>query len=1474
MLLRVFYGEKCKDIDLDASGDVTIGKHTKGSFDIDAADLADRHIVFHHEQGMLRAVCNGDVIYNDELYNRKKPYLGTVEPYKKFVLSVENCVSCIAMRDDVRQTTIDLSRYDNVLIGRKPGNNIRFRYALVSGKHARIKRIGSTFQIEDLGSTNGTYVNGIRVSSAVLNDEDVICIGEATLVYRGDTLGIQSNFCAVDMPGGARVDPMVTQVKFERSPRLKLTVPEGEVEIQTPPSVMDKPDINWVQVLLPSLGMVGVSLLATTLSGMNPTMLLFSAPMALIGIIVSIINYRGQIKKYHQQQDKRIATYTEYLDGVVKNIREKQSQQMRAMITADPETEECLRLAQNLDKRLWVRRPRDADFMSVRVGGGDVPSSVNIHFPHRGLSLEEDRLLDRPAELYDEYHMVHGMPITCSAALNPTIGIVGPSDKTMALLSNMIVQLATHHSYSEAKFVLLSSERQLRQLEWVKKIPHFLDDERKSAYVASNKHEASTLCDAFEKELKDRKKDLESTERSEMSLRLPFLVFFVADPSLLEGETIRRHLLNEGKNLSSCTIMLYDQLQSLPKECGTIIELKGETGEIYSKDRASERSQFTLDPMSDAQYREFARALGNIFCDENSAEAGITSSISLFEVLGIKSLDQLDLQKKWALSNVTKSLAAPLGVKEKNELVYLDLHESAHGPHGLVAGTTGSGKSEVMQSYVLAMAANFHPYEVGFVIIDFKGGGMVNQFKDLPHLIGAITDMDGKEVNRSLLSIKAELDKRKRLFAEHNVNKIDQYIELFKVGKAETPLPHLIIIVDEFAELKADQPEFMQELISAARIGRSLGVHLILATQKPAGQVNEQIWSNSKFKLCLKVQDASDSREVLKSPLAAKIKEPGRAYLKVGNDEIFELLQSGYSGIKTQYNGQIVTELAGMVQHIKTYCEKNGIRRLMPICLPPLPQLLPYPDELSVIDAQVPVGKYDAPSAQEQGTVMLDVAENTFVVGSAQTGKTNLLQSVIRTLAWNLPPSEINLYIIDFGAMTLKSFENLNHVGGVVLPDEDEKLKNLFKLLEREIEQRKKKMIASGVSSFQAYLEGGFTDIPRIVLLLDGFITFSELYGDDYDGALQHICRDGLAYGITAVVTNTQTTGFGYKYLSLFKGRLAFTCNDSSEYSNIFDHCRMEPSNFKGRCLCVVDEEILEAQAFLAFEGKKEIERTAAMRAFVEAANTRYPDKRAAVIPAIPEKLDLHYIYDHFDLSLSKYAAVVGLDYGNVDVVQYDFATLCELGIAGSVKDKKIRATQLLLASIQHRATEAAVNIHLIDSIERPLKGFKDHSSVRTYTIDFAEVGSVIDVVSDAVRERYDVLVRDGIEAMDRFPLILTVINNPSAVEFISANRDVMEGYKNIIKRAQSLKIVFLFSNLEGVGVPYGGPELLKSLKNIKNMVITDNLREFQFVEFPSTVVRGSKQLQKDDVFCMLDGEVKRTKLCGGICCECRGRQR
>lgn len=311
----------------------------------------------------------------------------------------------------------------------------------------------------------------------------------------------------------------------------------------------------------------------------------------------------------------------------------------------------------------------------------------------------------------------------------------------------------------------------------------------------------------------------------------------------------------------------------VPVGCSQLIQLnEGNVGKLLLTEDRTSVTEFAYQPIPDRDMLRIAHRLAPVYCEEVSLEGALTKNITLYQLLGILSEEDLDLKARWSFSDVTKSMAAPLGVRSGNEIVYLNIHddEKAHGPHGLVAGTTGSGKSELLMTYILAMATIYSPYEVAFLIIDFKGGGMGNQFKDLPHTLGVITDIDGKEINRSLISIKAELDRRKRLFAEIDVDHIDKYIRAYQKGKASTPLPHLIIIVDEFAELKAQYGDFMAELNSAARVGRSLGVHLILATQKPQGQVDPQIDSNSKFRLCLKVQTPEDSREVTKHRLQQK----------------------------------------------------------------------------------------------------------------------------------------------------------------------------------------------------------------------------------------------------------------------------------------------------------------------------------------------------------------------------------------------------------------------------------------------------------------------------------------------------------------------------------------------------------------------------------------------------------------------------
>ena len=789
-----------------------------------------------------------------------------------------------------------------------------------------------------------------------------------------------------------------------------------------------------------------------------------------------------------------------------------------------------------------------------------------------------------------------------------------------------------------------------------------------------------------------------------------------------------------------------------------------------------------------------------------------------------------------------------------------------------MAGTTGSGKSEILQTYILSMATLFHPYEVGFVIIDFKGGGMVNQFKNLPHLMGAITNIDGKEIDRSLKSIKAELQKRQKLFAEAEVNHIDKYIRKFKGGEVKIPLPHLIVIVDEFAELKAEQPEFMKELISTARIGRSLGVHLILATQKPSGQVNEQIWSNSKFKLCLKVQSQEDSNEVIKSPLASEIKEPGRAYLQVGNNEIFELFQSAYSGApekmddnaikefsirsvsscgkrtpvyvqkRKQADGINTTQLDAIVEYVNLYSQKEGIERLPNICLPPLEKSISVPKELAVKGNSYPIGIYDDPDTQYQGEAYFDFdADNTIIVGASQTGKTNLLQLIVREIASQKRANEASFYIIDLGSMILKNFEKLNHVGGVVLSSEEEKLKNLFKLLLQELDARKEKLMSVGVSSISSYNEAGYNDIPHLYVILENFAVFRELYADKYEDDFLFIAREGITYGISLIVTATTTSGFGYKYMSNFANHIALTCNDNSEYSNLFDRCRTEPSNIPGRVLVCFNKVIYEAQTYLSFDGEKEVDRISAIKAFIAEQNDRNVGLRAKRIPEVPDILDQSYIYDNFAVNVQNQIAV-SLNYQQVEPVYFDITSMPQLALVGKLTTNMIGFEKALINEIKMSYFDRPADVYIIDSLSRDLMGYADEPFVEEYSIDYSMLSTIFEDVTSQLEERYSEVLEEGLEVLDNKPLLFVLINNTNAIEYISTSKELMSMYTSIVTKYKAMKVMLVFGGINDEAIGYSSGDLLKKLKENKNAMIFTNLAEHKVFDIPAAFIRANKK--------------------------------
>lgn len=1382
---------------------------------------------------------------------------------------------------------IDIGDRSTISLGQDRHCDICLSDPLLGHDVVKLERRGPSLFVVDPGTRYGVYVNGVRIQrEEEISDYDFFSILGFSFFYNQGELYTSKHTplypneltCyEVSEQNNSFVYP-----RFNRNTRTILHIPDEPISVLDPPAKPKKPEQNIVQSLLPSLGMIAlVVVLRGMMGGGNMSFILYSAASMGLGVVTTIMSFVNGKKNFKKETEQREKEYNAYLDAKKDEINSARSEERSILeeIYYSPETEE--KFVRDFDGALFDRTPESTDFLEVRIGSGTMEAIRKIDYKAKEQISVDDPMTEYPQQICKEYRYIKDVPIVIPLRDANAVGVVGSEGCLVDIAKQMILDICTRQYHEDISLFLISDE-EMPGLDWVRWLPSFNNSIADARGIATDAESRDALLEYLYSEI---------TARLEKGGRIPHLIVFAHCSESFKRHPISRYIKDASKR-GMTFIFLENHRERLPQYCSSILTLdsSGYRGTLTDTSGEKEETVFRYSPVSDASAEFMAERLSPVYCEEISLESTLTRSISFYQMLGILSAEDIDLKKNWATAQIVDTMSAPIGVRRGNELIYLDLHEKAHGPHGLVAGTTGSGKSETLQAYILSMAVFYHPYEVGFVIIDFKGGGMANQFRNLPHLIGTITNIDGREIDRSLKSIKAELQKRQRVFAEANVNSISNYIKKFKAGEVSEPLPHLIIVVDEFAELKAEQPEFMKELISAARIGRSLGVHLILATQKPSGQVNEQIWSNSRFKLCLKVQNAQDSNEVLKSPLAAEIREAGRGYLQVGNNEIFELFQSAYSGAPSEMTdigsqkeytistvslsgrrekvfeqkkqrssgGSSETQLDAVVDYIGKYCEQNGITALSPICLPSLEDVIAYvPVEPEGRETYpVPMGIYDDPDNQYQGLAVISLSgENMLIVGSSQTGKTNLLQVIIRTLSEHYTPEEVSIYIADFGAMSLRTFEKLNHVGGVVTASEDERFKNLFKLLTEELESRKEKLAESGLSSFRAYCEAGYTDIPMMVFMLDNFSVFKELYADEYEGTLQHLLREGPAFGISTIITNAQGSSMGFRYMSNISQRVALTCNDRGEYSSILDRCRMEPKNVPGRALFAKDKSIFEFQSFLSFDGEKEIDRVDNIRSYIEEINAANEGMEAKPIPSIPPMVSIHYIRQNYpSISISENIAV-GMDYATIEPVVLNAYTQLVFAVTGKNSSGAANFVKTLLADIRTNIFARPVELRIIDNFRKELAAYRDLPFTESYSTGTESLLEVIESVSDTLQERYDELQDEGPEALERMPWIIVLVNNKQALDNMAGSRTHENMFTDICKKYSNLKILFLLTEVGDAAVNSSSPQLLRKVKDDKKLLYFGALKEMKIIDLYGSATRNIGNLVDADDAYLLNGE-------------------
>lgn len=1201
--------------------------------------------------------------------------------------------------------------YDKLIISENKDSDIAFPTTVFAIVGLQIKNNLSKeedFYISLYVNQEFVYLNEHRIFNGTytLRVGDRLIIGGIAIEYRPKQLKLTEIYQQVTLnpwkllSQSFKPEVPVNFPDFRRSPRILLQQPTEKIAIQLPESLMDTGKSDIIRTILPSLGMLVASGAIRLFSGGNPLMMVGVGSASLLTVALSVSFYFTNKKDFAHKKAAREENYQSYLLEKNAELEQLAQKQQQTFDYHFPDLEKLSQLVTNYSPRIYEKTVNNADYLEFSLGTGELTSSYEVVFDDE--QTKDPLVIFAKEHIIEPYSIVKQAPIRINIQTQ-TLGLVGPYAVLRTAVSSMLFQLASFHSYHDLEFIALLSEEQYDK-EWKKWrwLPHFQIHRWNLRGLIHNAQSREMVLNRFYQLMNKRKQVLRKAKGNNKIQFSPHIVFTILEDSWLAGHGVNEFLAEDMSDYGVTVIWGKEVETMLPETVTTLVKyISSESGQLVNEKNVYLAKDFTPYHLPerfplDQTIRRLAN-LHHVAVEKNT----IPESVGILEMYQVKEVEELQSSTRWQAANTAKSLAVPLGYRGKEDLVSLNLHECAHGPHGLVAGTTGSGKSEIVQSYVLSLAINFAPEDVGFLLIDFKGGGMTNLFANLPHLLGSITNLDGAGSARTLASIRAELQKRQRYFGKYGVNHINGYTKLYKAGKEihdseekkrypNGPLPHLFLISDEFAELKADEPEFMAELVSTARIGRSLGVHLILATQKPSGVVDDQIWSNSRFKLALKVQNASDSNEILKTPDAANITLPGRVYLQVGNNEIYELFQSAWSG--ATYNPESVneekvderiwkindlgqhellttdlsededvsvvqdeeqqTELEAIVDYLAVVAKQTRVALPEKPWLPPLetqictPTIFRKKEWQGTRELTVPFAFMDIPSRQAQETFFFDFNEfsHTVIYGSAGFGKSVALQTLVMNLARRNTPEQLHVYLLDFGTNGLLPLKDLPHVVDLVRLEENEKLVKCVKKLRQELIKRKEAFSLYGVSSLSQYESKSDNFLPVEVIVLDSYDPLREsLLEEVVESVLNQLLREGASLGMYLVATGLRADSFKISMTSNLSTRIALYLVEENAVKDIVGRDALISQEITGRIQLKLDDPIV-MQVYLPIEGSNDIERLNNLEAEIKEMNQTWSGDRPTKIPMAPKHLTAKEFYSYPEVE--KYLSEGNLPFG------------------------------------------------------------------------------------------------------------------------------------------------------------------------------------------------------------------------------------
>ena len=955
-------------------------------------------------------------------------------------------------------------------------------------------------------------------------------------------------------------------LEFNRPPRL---LPPGQVIGFTLPSPPGKPERRPVPVLMAVVPIVLGVAMAYFLRQVYMLAMAAFSPVMLLG---SYVSDRRHGRKSHARQQ---AGYREHKARVERDARHAVDAERLRRRHDCPDPATVLSIASGPRRRLWERRRTDPDYLLLRVGTADLPSAVELTDP----TADEHRRR--------RFWLIPDAPLTISLAERAVVGVAGPADMPRAAGRGMVAQIAALHSPQDVQLCILTDSTGQAAWDWARWLPHCRPAEGQNcaALIGNDAETVAARIAELQAIIAARRAARRDQGADSGGFGHDIVVVFDGSRKLrsLPGAI---GILREGSQVGVYCICLDADERLLPAECHAVAVARPDGTLAVQQMNAPAVAPVRPEYVTPAWAERLARSIAPVRDVSGDDEAaGLPGACRLLDVLGLEPPAAGAIAAWWnaggrsTFAVIGECYDGPFGI---------DLRKD--GPHALIAGTTGAGKSELLQTLIASLACVNRPDAMTFVLVDYKGGSAFKDCVRLPHVVGMVTDLDAHLTQRALASLAAELTRRERILAAAGVKDIEDYTVMFDRaarggrGGVPVPLPRLVIVVDEFASLARDLPDFVTGLVGIAQRGRSLGLHLILATQRPSGVVSADIRANTNLRIALRVTDAAESADVIEAPDAAYISRaaPGRAYVRLGHASLVPfqagrigghrpgtdpvaagsrpwVIPLGWAGLgrpepprpaARQRAEEDVTDLTVLVGQIQQAAAGLGIGAQPSPWLEPLPRTLLLHDLPATTggpggpgETGAPFGLTDLPQLQRQrpAGVHLGTFGHLMAAGAPRSGRSQLLRTIAASIAISTSCADVHLYGIDCGNGALLPLADLPHCGAVVTRTQAERATRLITRLGAELARRQDLLAEGGFADLaeQRAAAAPADRLPHIIVLLDRWEGFTTTLGETGGGTLTDvitgILSEGASAGIHLIMTGDR---------SLLAGRIAAMCED------------------------------------------------------------------------------------------------------------------------------------------------------------------------------------------------------------------------------------------------------------------------------------------------------------------------------------------